>query len=102
MDDLVSESAGQRIYAVQRKQCRSDLLIDFLNTFGNLGGFDKIVERMEDFGEECNGSDELNYIAAIVENISKCATVLHRGIVSQFVEKIEKATIAKIMKGTNR
>lgn len=33
-DHKVSEIDGKRIYAVQRKQCRSDLLIQFLNKFG--------------------------------------------------------------------
>lgn len=51
VDHLVEHIEGQRIFAVQRKQCRSDLLIDFLNVFGRLGGFDKLLARMQEFGE---------------------------------------------------
>lgn len=51
MDHLVDQVEGQRIFAVQRKQCRSDLLIDFLNVFGRLGGFDNLLKRLQDFGE---------------------------------------------------
>ena len=102
LDKLVDKTDGKRIYAVQRKQCRSDLLIDFINTFGNEGGFEKLIERIQDFSEDANGSDELNYIGAVVDNISKCMPVLHAGVANEFFEKIEKAAIEKIMKGTNR
>jgi hypothetical protein len=87
---------------VQRKQCRSDLLIDFLNTFGRLGGFEKLVERMSDFGPEASEADELTFIGLIVESIAKCACVLHQGVVAEFLEKIEKAALDKIMRATNR
>ena len=36
------------IYAVQRVQCKSDLLINFLNEFGMLGGFKMIMKTVED------------------------------------------------------
>jgi hypothetical protein len=33
---------GGRIFAVHRKECRSDLLISFLNELGSIGFFEKI------------------------------------------------------------
>ena len=72
MDAMVEEVEGERVYAVQRKQCRSDLMVEFLNTFGRLGGFDKLLQRLQDFGEDANGADELNYIGAVVGNLAKC------------------------------
>ena len=40
LDMQVTHEKDQEIFAVQREECRSDLHIDFINTFGRLGGFD--------------------------------------------------------------
>lgn len=48
MDHLVTHIDGKEIFAVHRKQGRSSLHIDFLNQFGQDGGFDSILERIKE------------------------------------------------------
>jgi hypothetical protein len=67
-----------------------------------MGGFDKLVERMSDFGAEGSEADELNFIGLIIDSIAKCACVLHQGVVNEYLEKFEKAALDKIMRATNR
>ena len=67
-----------------------------------MGGFDRLIERMEDFGPKANEADELNMVGLVIENIAKCTCVLHQGVVKEYFEKIEKATLAKVLRATNR
>lgn len=47
LDEVLGKDAPQTIYAVQRAQYRSDLMINFLNEFGRLGGFDAVMDHCE-------------------------------------------------------
>ena len=56
--------ANESIYAVQRKQCRSDLLVDFINQIGNGGGFEKMLDMIP--------SVDLNLLSMYVNCLGKC------------------------------
>jgi len=96
MDLLVTQNNGQ-IFAVHRKQCRSDLLIRFINTFGALNGFEKIIERIE---AENTNSDELRLLAHYVECLAKATPVYHKAFVENYFERLEKAARDKILRAT--
>jgi len=98
LDHLVDQIEGQRIFAVQRKQCRSDLLIDFINTFGRLGGLDKMLERVSQAEGDAN---ELTLLSLVVENVAKCSCVFHQTVVNEYFEKLEAAAMKKILGATN-
>lgn len=38
---------GKRVYALPRKKLLSETLFKALNRFGELGGFDKVIEQIE-------------------------------------------------------
>jgi ubiquitin carboxyl-terminal hydrolase 34 len=61
MDALVSVPVGmKRVYAVPRAfNCRSERFIQMMNMFGNLGGFDTIVDILEN-DEMTDKEDGLN------------------------------------------
>ena len=50
-----------------------------------MGGFDRLIERMEDFGPKANEADELNMVGLVIENIAKCTCVLHQGVVNEYL-----------------
>jgi hypothetical protein len=71
----VLQTKGKQIFAVQRRESRSDLLIDFLNEFGWAGGFTNILNRVE---SKNKGRDELMLVSGFVELIAKSSPVFHR------------------------
>lgn len=94
LDDLVSEIGDNKIFAVQRAQCRSDLLIDFLNLFGNLGGFEKMLSILQ---EESRSTNDLNLMGSYVECLGKSAPVFHRKFAEEFIPKLEEVVRAKML-----
>ena len=66
---------GELIFAVQRNDCRSELLTDFLNTFGRQGGFESVLKRIQEKRPDAN---ELVLVSAIVECFAKSAPMFHR------------------------
>jgi len=95
MDLLVTQHNGQDIFAVHRKACRSDLLIDFINSFGRLGGFRIILER---FQAESGDANELGSLVVLVDCIAKAAPVYHKQFVANYFEPLEKAAREKILR----
>lgn len=94
LDSLVSEVGESKIFAVQRAQCRSDLLIDFLNLFGNLGGFDKMLAAIQ---QEPRSTNDLNLMGSYVQCLGKSAPVFHRKFAEDFFPKLEEAARASML-----
>ena len=51
-DILVYPSLGKEIFAVERQNIRANLLVDFLNYFGEEGGFNLIIESLKGLDKE--------------------------------------------------
>ena len=83
--------------------CRSDHAINFINTFGRKGGFEKISEIIDaimhnDFGKmgSLSVKDALPLMSTYCECLGKIAPLLHKTFahkfIPQFIERI-KATL---------
>jgi hypothetical protein len=91
---VINEKDGQRIYAVQRKQCKSDLINQFLNTFGRLGGFDMILQRIE---QNLPDQLEMLLIATYAECIALSAPLFHRSFVDEYFAKFQSAMEKRLL-----
>jgi hypothetical protein len=99
LDLVVTHHKGAEIFAVQRKACLSDLLIDFLNEFGRLGGFDKIMERVEAHEK---GKEELILLSAYTECFAKSAPVMHRKFVDKYFKRFEAAAVKSMLEANEQ
>lgn len=84
LDMSVTHEKGELIYAVQRSDCRSELLVNFLNTFGRAGGFSKMMERVEQKNPD---QTELLLLAGYTDCLAKSAPMFHRQFVDNFMQK---------------
>lgn len=85
MDEILGASATHTIYAVQRVTCKSDHAINFINTFGRLGGFDKMMKIMEGVKENDHTimtslpvKDALPLISTFCECLGKASPLFHK------------------------
>ena len=82
------------IYAVIRpRKCKSYLLVDCLNLFGKLGGYDKMLERMNDKENPI----EFELLAHYMESIGKVYPMYHREFVSKFCVDVKNAVQNSIL-----
>ena len=72
---MVDQGIGEQVFAVHRKQCRSDLFIDFINTFGRQSGFERMLRCI---AAETGNLNELSLLAAQIECLAKGAPVYHK------------------------
>ena len=96
LDDVLGKDATVPIYAVQRTICRSDFLINFLNDFGRLGGFDLIMDHCERI---CKSQQDktvatipakfaLPLMSTYCEALGKASPVFFKPFAHKFIPKI--------------
>ena len=92
MDEILGASATHTIYAVQRVTCKSDHAINFINTFGRLGGFDKMMKIMEGVKENDHTimtslpvKDALPLISTFCECLGKASPLFHKTFAYKFM-----------------
>lgn len=95
LDDLVTVIGENKIFAVQRAQCRSDLLIDFLNLFGNLGGFEKMLATINN---ESQNAHDINLMGSYVNCLGKSAPVFHKKFAEEFILNLEQTVRRKMLR----
>jgi hypothetical protein len=82
---------------VHRKQGRSSLHIDFLNQFGQEGGFDNLLSRMK---EKHQDPKELILISQYLDCLEKCTPIFHRQFVDKYFEEFEAVLKESILSAT--
>jgi hypothetical protein len=76
------------IYAVIRtRKCKSYLLVECLNLFGELGGYDKILQRMSDEKEPIS----FELLSFYMECLGKVFPMYHRDFIASFSFDVKKA-----------
>ena len=85
----------QRIYCITRQgYCRSVFLINLLNKLGNMGLFDKILERISD-KTKWAPIDIVSIYSGLVGN---CHSVFHREFALEYIPKLKKAAWESVLK----
>ena len=84
LDNLIQPEEGmERVYAVPRVQkCISAQYLHFMNVFGNLGGFDMIIDVLEN-GDVTEGSElNIHVLGCLAQIVASPYPVFHK----QFIE----------------
>jgi ubiquitin carboxyl-terminal hydrolase 34 len=100
LDNLLQPEEGfTRVYAVPRiRKCISSVFMHLINLFGNLGGFDLVLnfiqkatqpaqESSEEQKEKESEGFDLNILASLVECISTCYLVYHKEFIQEYGHK---------------
>jgi hypothetical protein len=94
MDDLILPEKGlDRVYAVPRiRKCTSTLYLHLINLFGNLGGYDVILEILEGSkkGKSSDGLD-LTIVANLMSCISVPCLIYHKDFIKEYGPKFVEA-----------
>jgi len=85
------ETEGQIIYATNRKDCQSSVLVTLLTKFGQSQGFEKIIQL-------CNNKDSsMEHIADLIVCISGCTNMYHKSFIDSYFVRLSKAVETKIL-----
>ncbi|CDW89068.1 ubiquitin carboxyl-terminal hydrolase family protein [Stylonychia lemnae] len=84
----------EQVYAVLRRRCRSSLLVNFLNRFGQLGGFQKILNKIED---DSNENLSLDLIQNYLECLVNCTGMFNKIFLDKFLPKLDAAVRKRLL-----
>jgi hypothetical protein len=84
---LYSKNQGP-LYAVLRRRCKSGLLVAFLNRFGNLGGYRKIIDRISLVGNDSLGIETVFYY---LDCLAKSTPMFNKQFIDTYVPQLEEA-----------
>jgi hypothetical protein len=93
-NDPQVKEGDEPIYAVVRpRKCKSYLLVECMNIFGRLGGFDKILEKMS------NKDDPIDFtlLSHYMDSIGKVFPMYHRDFIIKFAEDVKNAVQTSIL-----
>lgn len=84
IDDLVEPEPGmQRVYAVPRVfKCISSQFLHFINLFGNSGGFDAIVDILENAKLDENTNLTISIMGCLAQIVTLPSVVLHKDVIN--------------------
>jgi hypothetical protein len=85
------------VFAILRKKCRSTLLVQFLNSFGEKGGFQLLLERISHQGEDSMGLDTLFYYLDCLANSSN---MINKTFLMEYLPKLNIAVRNKVLNAT--
>ena len=88
IDDLIEPEPGySRVYAVPRvRKCTSRLMIELLNLFGELKGFDLIL----DYLQRPQDKIEINMFAILLQCVSTPYGLYHKEFIKTFGVSVVK------------
>ena len=92
--DTSIKEGEDMIYAVIRpRKCKSYLLVEVLNTFGKLGGYDRLLEKMTDKDNPV----EFDLLAHYMDCLGKVYPMYHRDFINQFAVDVQNAVQSSIL-----
>jgi len=87
-NDRIYNPDGRRIYAIIRSgYCKSTFLVNLVNKFGEMGGFDKIYERIANL----NNWAPIETVSQLATILGNLATILHRDFAFAYIPKLKEA-----------
>lgn len=79
------------IFAVYRKKCHSQLLVNMLNLFGNKGGFELMLKKI---GDNKTGLEMVFYY---LECLANSYIMYSRPFYAKFVEELTEVVTSKLL-----
>jgi hypothetical protein len=102
IDDLVEPEAGmEKVFAVPRIfKCISSQFLHFINLFGNAGGFDIIIDILENAKVE--GSLSITVLGCLAQIITFPSVVMHKDFIAQYGQRISDAIRKRLLQATDK
>lgn len=85
------KSENEVIYAAERISCKSILLRDLINSFGQNEGFQKVLDII------AKEDTTLEHVFYILDWMSKCSKMFHRSFVLQYWQKLLDTVQDKVL-----
>lgn len=92
-DPQVKEGEEPVFAVVRPRKCKSYLLVEVINSFGRLGGFDKMLEIMTDKDKPI----DFDMLAHYMECLGKVYPMYHRDFIGKFAKEIQEAVQKAIL-----
>lgn len=94
-DRIYSNEDGRTIYAITRPgACKSLFAIRMINRFGEAGGFDKILERINN-QENWAPVEIVSLMVTLIGNISG---TLHKDFANEYIPRLQEAVWRNLLK----
>lgn len=96
MDKVLYEELSKRnaAFALPRRRYRSALLVKFLNKFGEIGGFKKILDKIN---ADDNDATTVEIIFYYIDAINASNQMYNRIFMENYLPKLEAAVRKKIL-----
>jgi hypothetical protein len=82
---------------IAREDNKSGAFLKIVNNFGAAGGFDKILQRMQDNKKPM----QIDQLEAVIASIGKMSDCFYRKFALEYIPKLIKATITCVLKAKN-
>ena len=89
-DLAMIKQPGQIIYAIPRITCKSGLLVEVLNTFGQDDGFEAMIRIVE------NPETGLDHVRFLAEMVAESLKMLHQSLIVAFAKRFSEAVEKKL------
>jgi len=94
-NDRIYSIEGERVFGITReKHCKSTFIVKMVNNFGQMKGFDKILERIND----TDNWAPIEVVSIMVTLIGNLHSVLHRDFALEYIPKLKEAVWRNLLK----
>jgi len=104
LDDLVEPEEGlARVYAVPRVfRCISSQFLHFMNVFGNAGGFDMILDVLENGELTDSGDLTISVMGCLASIITMPSQVFHKQFITENGRKIQESIRRRLLSASDK
>lgn len=94
-NDVVYRNSGKKVYAITRNpHCKSIWMVKLVNKMGEMGIFDRILERIND----PNNWAPIEIVSIIITTLGNLSAILHRDFCYEYIPKLKDAVWKNILK----
>lgn len=104
IDDLVDPEPGmEKVYAVPRVfKCISSQFLHFINLFGNAGGFDTLINLLEDPQLAENPSLTISVLGCFAQIVTLPSVVMHKDFIAANGQRISQAIRNRLLSASDK
>lgn len=100
MDSLIYDNKENKIqvYAIVRRRNRSALLVQLLNRFGEIGGYQKILDKIDQDDSETTTIELIFYY---IDALTAASSMFNKVFLEDYIPKLEAAVKKKILNSSS-
>lgn len=94
-DHVYNQVGGEQIFALTRQMhCRSTFMVEMINKFGELGGFDKILHRIQN----TENWAPIEVVTLLLSVVGQISLLLHKDFANEYIPTLKQAVWNNIVK----